>query len=925
MSKVYSLLFIINLFSSLSYAAVYPPDLHWKMMKSEHFIAVYHQGETSYARQLLTYAEEAHYNLSSFWNNEMPTGRIYLLLVDNVDYSNGIASIFPYNSITLYLKAPSGEGFLGNNENWLKTVMYHELMHLTQLNQSRGMYRYLHKIFGRHPVLYPNIFQPLWSVEGLATYAETHWTTRGRGRAADVHMLFRMASLADQIPAMDQASGPRIKWPGHTTPYLFGYSFLNYLSTQYPKKNLYEVNKSNSSTIIPFRVYKSFKKAYGKNLTDLWNEWQSDLTQQSQQNTAHYSDTDILLDRGYYITQPVFSSDNNYLYYSISDPNSFPKVCTLNLKQLKEDCFLDRYSGNYLALEQDRLLFSQLERYHTFYTYSDLYSYSLTHHKLTRLTYGMRARDVDYFENGYLFVIDEPGRTSICSLKAAELPCKKNRCPSLRTILKGEPGVEYSSPKWNRQKKLIAASKWENNGIMTIQIFDENGTVTDEIGKNEFRYLSPVWSGDGEYLLFSSDLTGTFNIYAYSLQNKTLCQITNEISGAFYPALSDKYLAFVRYGINGFQLASIPYSADSFECEQTVSLTSAKIKNQTVTDNNYSESNYSALHLLLPRYWTPLVSTKDEDVQAGLFTSGNDLLYHAYSLSFFYGIKSKDYLYDIGYTYDRFYPTIGVRFKKDLNWYSKYDYSTEKTNEFFISFPYSKIKQNTFATVSVSTENIFIRYSLLVRKYSFTWLNFLVGYSNAKKHDYSISPTEGRMVSIAFQDALNRNTINGSLYKTTLKWSEYIPFLLRHHVIAFKTAYGSSWGTSSNRFGYFLGGDVSDPDLLPLRGYKEDSYLATKAFCANIEYRAPLLNIEKGKGNFPVFLQQMHAAAFIDLTKAYVIERQWIFKKGIGAEISLDVTLGYSLNATISAGYARGIDTKGINQFYLRFVLGSRL
>ena len=53
----------------------------------------------------------------------------------------------------------------------------------------------------------------------------------------------------------------------------------------------------------------------------------------------------------------------------------------------------------------------------------------------------------------------------------------------------------------------------------------------------------------------------------------------------------------------------------------------------------------------------------------------------------------------------------------------------------------------------------------------------------------------------------------------------------------------------------------------------------------------------------------------IEETKKKILE----LTKGIGAEISLDITLRYSLNATISAGYARGIDTKGINQFYLRF------
>lgn len=903
-----------------SYGAIYPPDLHWKMMKSDHFIVVYHQNETTSAQYLLYYAEEAYENLRTFWHNDMPHGSIYLLLVDNVDYSNGIATILPYNSITIYLKAPTGEDFLGNYENWLKTVIYHELMHIIHLNQSHGIYRYLHKIFGRNPVLYPNIFQPLWSVEGLATYAETRWTTKGRGRAADVNMIFKMASLADQLLSMDQATGPLIKWPGSHTSYLFGYSFLNYLSVHYPDKNLYEVNKSNSSTIIPFRIYKSFKKIYNKNLENLWNDWQSDLVQQYQQNIPKLHKPEVLLNRGYFIFQPVFSSNNKEIYYSISDPHTFPKICKSNLGSRQEKCFLDRYYGNYLSIAQDSLIFSQLEKYRSFYTYSDLYSYSLTYHKTSRLTYGMRARDADYSLGTYAFIIDEPYGSSIATLKNTDVPCKKEKCNSLHILLKGTEGVQFSGLRWNKEKKIIAASKWSPNGIMSILIFNEKGEIINEIGKNEARYLSPIWSANGEYLFFSSDLSGIFNIYSYALNSNKICKVTDEISGAFYPAVSDKLLAYIRYSDNGYQVASIHYTADSLECAESIAIIpSENPKIPELPEKYYKESAYSELNLLWPRYWTPWLSTSGDDMQLGLFTSGNDLLYHTYSLSLSYGLRSKDYLYNIFYAFDRFYPTLGFNLKKDLSWYGDNDYSTKIINEAFISIPYKKIKQNLFAIISLSNEKQSIHNYSKFDKFSFIWFNFKLRYSSARQYLYSISPVDGRIISIEFHDALNRNKINGSFYKTQIEWDEFIPFFFMHHVIALKTAYGTSWGSSRYRIGYFIGGNVHDPDLLPLRGYKENAFLATKAFCANLEYHAPLLNIEKGKGNFPVFLQRIHAAAFIDLTHAYYFGQQWITKKGIGAELSLDTTLGYQVNATLSAGYARGVDKEGINQFYIRF------
>jgi len=83
----------------------------------------------------------------------------------------------------------------------------------------------------------------------------------------------------------------------------------------------------------------------------------------------------------------------------------------------------------------------------------------------------------------------------------------------------------------------------------------------------------------------------------------------------------------------------------------------------------------------------------------------------------------------------------------------------------------------------------------------------------------------------------------------------------------------------------------------------------------------PLINIERGIWNIPVFIQKLHLGFFIDSGKVWNNEKFNFsgFKTGIGMELRMDVNLGYSLPVTLSAGIAKGLDKKiGENQIYFR-------
>lgn len=919
LSKCFTIFILLIIFFALlknTNAAIYPPNLKWRMIKSKHFNVVFHQGERKAAIELIDFAEEAYNNIALFWNEDKLPNKIYILLIDTVDFSNGSSTIFPYNSITIYLRPPSGEGFLGNIENWLKTVIIHELMHIIHLNQSEGIFKFSQHLFGRNPLLFPNIFQPLWSIEGLATYAETKWTSKGRGRAADVNMIFQIAAINNKLPSPDQISGPLVKWPWHNASYFFGYSFLKYLSKAYPENYIYKFNKYNSSSI-PFYIEKAFKKIYGKDFNTLWKEWQIYMKKKYQPSRNSVQTNNILNKRGYYIFQPIFSSDASKIYYSIIDPHNFPKICQLTISPVRENCFLDRYYGTTLSSDKDNLYFSQMERYNSFYIYSDIYAYYSNIRKLKRLTFGLRAKDPVAVQDKIVFVKTGPYSSGIYSINKAKLPCRATRC-EIKEILPEEEGIEYSNPKWNEKNKLFVAAKWEKGGSMSIIIFNENGNIIDHIGNDNHRYLSPIWTSDGENILFSSDFSGSFNIYSYSLKNKKICKITDEDSGVFYPAVSNSKLAYVRYYQNGFELAITDLKNIKYNC-QIYEFNLKKIDLKQGEYPDFEERNYSAFPLLMPRFWMPIFASKANEYQIGIFTFGQDLLYHFYSLFFYYGYYSKEFSYEFNYTYDRFYPTIGLRVKKDIEWYSENNYSVNKETNLFVLVPFYKIKYRIYGVFSLEREELLNEFQKDYLNLKFNWISFELGYDSKKKYDYSISFTDGRKVSLFVKEAINKREIGGSLYKAEGKWNEYIPFFAKHHILALRFSYGRSWGSSKYRAAYFIGSSAADSDNFLLRGYRENFLITDKAYALNIEYRFPLWNIERGKGNLPIFLQRFHTDIFFDIVRAFDYEQGWITKKGIGGELSLDISIIYQLKLTLTLGFATGIDEGGIKKIYFRF------
>ena len=203
---------------SVSVAAAstrYDPRLRFKTISTSRFDIHFHQGEDGIARRLASFVDGAASEVDRAIGAAV--GRVQIILVDQHDLSNGWATPLPYNTIEISAAAPAAESSVGNTDDWLRLVFIHEYTHIAHLSRAGGWIGGLRRGFGRLPLLFPNLYQPLWGIEGIATWQESGSTGQGRVVAGDFRQILETAAAAGQFepPRSNERRERRLAVGGH--------------------------------------------------------------------------------------------------------------------------------------------------------------------------------------------------------------------------------------------------------------------------------------------------------------------------------------------------------------------------------------------------------------------------------------------------------------------------------------------------------------------------------------------------------------------------------------------------------------------------------------------------------------------------------------------------------------------------------------
>ena len=904
-------------------ATRYDPRLKFRTISTSRFDIHFHQGGESLAKRLAGFIETAASEVDAAVG--APIGRVQVVLVDQHDLSNGWATPLPYNTIEISAAAPAAESSIGNTDDWLRLVFIHEYTHIAHLSRARGWIGGLRRGFGRLPLLFPNLYQPLWGIEGIATWRESVGTGRGRIHAGDFRLLLDRAAGANRFESLDRVNGGNVDWPGGAAPYLYGAYFHQFLADRFGAESLRALSDETSRRV-PYFTSRAYKSVFGRTLGQLWKEFAETVQTSPGANATTETRAVRLTHHGFYVSGPRFGR-NGRIYYSATNPHDFPALMEVDAAGGAPREVARRYLGNRIGLSSDLLLVDELDLVRSVALQSDLYLIDPRSGARTRVTREARALDPDVSANGTVAcVIQMSDRRALATFELRSAGGE-----SVPRPLIDEPSVNFNGPRWSPDGRLIAVERRTVGGAAEIVVVDPATRAVRTVATLPGgRSASPAWTPDGQRILFSSAVDNQpFRIFAVDVTTEARYQLDATGPSAQSPDVSadGSTLVFVGYTLDGYDLFSLPLAQATWTPIATVSTASEPPSSAAVAAPLTESRVYVPWRTMLPQFWTPTIESDADEVVVGAATGSLDTLgRHAYALEAGWSSRARPD-WQVAYAYDRWRPTLFAAIADDTDPFREGTIRTiEGDAGMLMNFARVRSSHRTFAAYHLERDRLECAPCDPPSSADQQRASIRTGWEFDSTHvfGYSISPEDGGRVGLTAEVTRTALGADGNGVAATVDARYYWNAIPRHGVIAMRAAAAKSWGDraaervfSASGHGPQGGGFGFGRDAIGLlRGFPEDRVVGTRAFAVNVDYRIPLARIDRGVGTIPFFMRSIHGAVFGDAGNAWRDRSRWSdLRTSIGAEISLDSVVGFAVPVTFTAGAAWRRDGSGERGF----------
>ena len=924
------------------------PRWRWYTIETDHFRIHYYEGLEHVARRAAAIGEEAHSRLTAELDWE-PQRVTHMVIVDDTDMAQGITYVSAQNVIRIWAVGPEEGSTLEDFDDWLNLLITHEYTHLVHIDQTRGLPRVINAIFG--DIYHPIATAPSWLLEGYAVNEESYQTSGGRVRSSTFDMYLRMAVLEDEFLRIDQISTTTRHFPQGNARYLYGMSFVQYLTNRFGREILPRLAREMGDDLIPYGLNRSFRRVTGHTVIELWDDWHRSLEQGYRALAERLGEEGLTESRqlttvGERMGNPRFSHDGRLVYFFHSSEDSPSALWSVDMESGERRRVAMTSGETSLATSPDgRFLYlSRVDRHEIVYRYTDLFRFDMRSGREERLTDGARANAVDVSLDGRRLVYPAFRDSS------SDLWLSDSEGGEPRRLLRSEQGEQIYSPRFGPEGRQVVYSRWRRGGFRDIEILNiEDGSVRP-ITQDRHLDTSPCFTPDGRWVIFSSDRTGIANLYAYDLRQNSLWQMTNVIAGAYRPDISPdgRHVAFSGFSSRGYDLHTIPFDIDTFREPQPPR--DRPEAGEEAEEPRMRVRRYRPWATLAPRSWMIGYGQDSFGNALTLTAIGQDATAaHRFTGVMTMGLERGDVSYDLSYELGIIRPNFTLRtsrwtaprnnFRVDTRsreyveetylvsldvsvWLGRGNYSHRLWGGY--EFRYSRSLTDLIQTDWDPSGRAPGFPTLGIRSaVRFGW-----SFSNARSSVRSISLEQGRSISASI--GLTHPALGSDYFQVTFRyrWSEYIlmPWR-RHHVLALSLGGAISAGElRSNSF--YLGG-YPEQDWLAavmqqafmgsyhLRGYPPGVVGGAQYHMLNMEYRFPLWNVERGIYTLPVFLSHLWMSLFCDIGGAFGQNLDFDeLLVGVGAEILIRVVIGYYIPMTFRIGYARGLMEGGADQFF---------
>ncbi|MEM9863306.1 MAG: hypothetical protein AAF938_17045 [Myxococcota bacterium] len=941
---------LLLLFAAPGRAQVRDTALRWHELHTDHFIIAYHEPLGAVARRAAQLCEEAHARVSDALDSDV-SDTVHVVLTDGTDSANGSATSLPYNTIRLFATAPEDISTLGDTADWLELLIDHEHTHVVHLDTVHGVPNALNHVLGK--VLAPNLVQPRWFIEGLATYRETEDTSGGRLRSTMFQMFLRMDALEGRMLDIDELSNIVDRWPRGNSWYIYGAHFVEFIARRHGDASLARMGHNYGGRLIPYGINRVAQEATGSTFTDLYERWRDEERGRAAAFAARVAaeglvEGERLTYRGDIARSPRWVGNNSIVYFVNSQglDSQLRRIRTVPRRSLRSGRELVRAAGTaYLAPDgEGGLVYSALDGVSDIYVLYDLFHRSADG-EVTRLTEGQRARGPDVHEGRIVFSQNGAGTSHLMIADLEDIE------GTAQPLLRNPRFGQIYTPRFSPDGRSVAYSRW-NDGHRDVQIIDvASGRVT-RVTQDRAIDSGPAWAPDGRSLYFSSDRTGVANLYRYDLETRALHQVTNVIAGAYSPDVSPdgRTIAYVGYTSYGFDIWRL--DLDEVEERPAPPYRGDRAAPRTYAQPTMHAQRYRAGRTLYPRSYALDLQSTTLGSQLGIRIAQTDIGGHyTYDVRMGIGLEGGEVDLSGSFSFQR--PRAPIRLgafrrlreRNDLIVAGQRRSWLERSAGFDMGVSYPFLRAFHTNTLSASygltwTDNQEPLGGRLdpntpppsiPERGRFSTLRVGWSYSDVRARLFDMTPSEGRSlrtnISLSHQ-ALREDHLSAAF---TWSWRRFVSFdALPGHSLAFRYGGGVSVGARGRRrlfgVGGFPGGVLNLDGILDgstlggvaLRGYPVNSRVGTQSHLLQTEYRLPLFRTMQGIQTLPVYLTRVHAAVFVDVGDAYFdrIDPS-AMRVGAGVELFADVHLAYVLEFQFRLGLAYGfMDGGGVQAYF---------
>jgi len=969
--------------SSTTAQAAPAPHLQWRTIKTPCCDVHFPEAQHEVGERVAAIVDECVDNAIELVRGRLQD-RVQVVLHDVTDSPNGFANIVPYNRVELRAVTPEDDSELAKNDDWLRLLVQHELLHIVHLDIVHGLPAVVNLVFGK--VWPPNSVQPRMFVEGLATFAETRFTGAGRLRSSLFKTPLRIAALQGDRWSLDDASNISRRPPGGGAAYVYGAFFVEWLTARYGTQLWAAYAHDYGGRAIPYGVQRSLESITGRDLALDWEDFLDDVRREAraleEASLARGGPTPSrrLTRLGGVIRRPAFLADGTMIFGASppDGPSGIYALRGLPGATPSPEPIVRTSDTADVAVVDDDIVFTQSEVHERWFGYRDVFVRS-PDGRVRQVTFGQRLKNpvaltsaVDSTETSarQRVVLAEQRTGTRSAIVAVDIDTG-----AVTDVVVADPGVTLYTPRPSPDGSRLVVSHLDHGGRRRValytmatghwQVLDSSSAQGDQ--------LDPSFVDD-HTVVYTDDQDGIFHVFVVDLRSGARRRVVDTIGGAALPQITPDGTAVVYSDahLDGVDLrvASLTQpSTERLSPMHLVPLQQAVEPVEPVEPVEHAHPGepvehapeplqgavsepYSPWNTLGPRSWIPEVSADSiQGVAVGLGLDGSDaaelvtwsvrgaidstfvkpsllgsVRLSNLTLPLSATAELRPILSDAArqndgvpelHIEDQLRATVSMtlplrrrRFSHSLTFGAQRVVSLDETG------------------VTSAPDSLAPRYPASVRTPTVQAFTLDWFYSNTEQYRDSVSSERGLAASMRLRlaDRYVLSDVDIREFFVDVRAFQPVPGL-HNHVVA---AYLSGGAAFDERPGslFFIGGFVNRSVLQDafngnrsgggvLRGFPLAHVVGDALASGTLEYRFPLLEVERGIETLPAFIDRVHGSVFVDTASAFD-ERpgSLAFATGIGAELRLQIILGYYGSYLLRAGYARGLTSGGVDQPY---------